>query len=56
MGAFPDDIRHFYPMVEGASGDSGRGRIHELSPDAFIPRLVFGDYLQDLLFRELTAR
>src|SRR3984893_8832875 len=49
MGAFPDDIDHFYRWLKAHPANLGAAGIHELRPDAFIPRLVFGDYIQDLL-------
>jgi len=54
MGAFPDDIGHFYRWLKAHPANLGAAGIHELRPDAFIPRLVFGDYIQDLL-REACA-
>jgi uncharacterized NAD(P)/FAD-binding protein YdhS len=49
MGAFPDDIGHFYRWLQAHPANLAAAGIHELRPDAFIPRLLFGDYLQDLL-------
>jgi uncharacterized NAD(P)/FAD-binding protein YdhS len=54
MGAFPDDIGHFYRWLKAHPANLGAAGIHELRPDAFIPRLIFGDYIQDLL-REACA-
>jgi uncharacterized NAD(P)/FAD-binding protein YdhS len=44
MGAFPDDIGHFYRWLKVHPANLDAGGIHELGPDAFIPRLVFGDH------------
>jgi uncharacterized NAD(P)/FAD-binding protein YdhS len=49
MGAFPDDVRHFYRWLQLHPGNLAAAGIHKLRPDAYIPRLVFGDYIQDLL-------
>jgi uncharacterized NAD(P)/FAD-binding protein YdhS len=54
MGAFPDDIGHFYRWLKAHPVNLDAAGIHELGPDAFIPRLLFGDYIQDLL-REACA-
>jgi uncharacterized NAD(P)/FAD-binding protein YdhS len=54
MGAFPDDIGHFYRWLKAHPANLDAAGIHELRPDSFVPRLVFGDYLQDLL-REARA-
>jgi uncharacterized NAD(P)/FAD-binding protein YdhS len=49
MGAFPDDIGHFYRWLEHHPSNLVSAGVTDLRPDAFIPRLVFGDYIQDLL-------
>jgi uncharacterized NAD(P)/FAD-binding protein YdhS len=49
MGAFPDDIGHFYRWLQAHPDNLAAAGIHELRADAYIPRLVFGDYIQDLL-------
>jgi uncharacterized NAD(P)/FAD-binding protein YdhS len=49
MGAFPDDIGHFYRWLQAHPQNLAAVGLAEARPDAFIPRLVFGDYLQDLL-------
>lgn len=49
MGAFPDQIDHFYRWLQVHPENLADTRIHEVRPDAFVPRLVFGDYIQDLL-------
>jgi uncharacterized NAD(P)/FAD-binding protein YdhS len=49
MGAFPDDIGHFYRWLQNHPRNLAAAGITDLRPDAFIPRLVFGDYIQDLL-------
>jgi uncharacterized NAD(P)/FAD-binding protein YdhS len=54
MGAFPDDISHFHRWLQDHPESLAAVGIRELHPDAFIPRLVFGDYIQDLL-REARA-
>ncbi len=49
MGAYPDDVQHFYRWLEAHPQNVAAADITELLPDAFVPRLIFGDYLQDLL-------
>jgi uncharacterized NAD(P)/FAD-binding protein YdhS len=49
MGAFPDDIGHFYRWLQLHRANLDAAGVTDLRPDAFIPRLVFGDYIQDLL-------
>ncbi len=49
MGAFPDDIGHFYRWLQAHPENVTAAKITDLAPDAFVPRLVFGDYIQDLL-------
>ena len=41
MGGFRDDVGHFYEWLT-ANG-------HKYDPHDFVPRLLFGDYLKDLL-------
>lgn len=57
MGAFPGDIGHFYRWLQNHPENLAAAGIFEARPDAFIPRLVFGDYIQDLLqeARELAG-
>ena len=49
MGAFPDDVGHFYHWLQAHPENLAAVGIPELRADAYIPRLVFGDYIQDLL-------
>jgi uncharacterized NAD(P)/FAD-binding protein YdhS len=49
MGAFPDDIGHFFRWLQTHPRNLADAGISDLRPDAFIPRLIFGDYIQDLL-------
>jgi uncharacterized NAD(P)/FAD-binding protein YdhS len=55
MGAFPDDVGHFYRWLQRHQSNLDAAGVTDLRPDAFIPRLVFGDYIQDLL-REACER
>src|ERR1700677_517923 len=48
MGAFPDDIGHFYRWLQAHPQNVEAAGITELRPDAFVPRLLFGDYIQHL--------
>src|SRR6202021_930393 len=54
MGAFPNDVGHFYRWLQSHPVNLAAAGIRELRADAFVPRLVFGDYIQDLL-REACA-
>jgi uncharacterized NAD(P)/FAD-binding protein YdhS len=54
MGAFPDDIGHFYRWLQAHPQNMAAADVHVLQPDAYIPRIVFGDYIEDLL-REARA-
>jgi uncharacterized NAD(P)/FAD-binding protein YdhS len=49
MGAFADDVGHFYRWLQAHPQNLAAVGIHEVHPEAFIPRMVFGDYIQDLL-------
>ena len=49
MGAFPDDVGHFYRWLQLHQSNLDATGVTDLRPDAFIPRLVFGDYIEDLL-------
>ena len=55
MGAFPDDSGHFYRWLQLHQSNLDAAGVTNLRPDAYIPRLVFGDYIQDLL-REACER
>jgi uncharacterized NAD(P)/FAD-binding protein YdhS len=54
MGAFPEDPRHFYHWLQSHPERLAAAGIPKLRPDAFLPRMVFGDYIHDLL-REACA-
>lgn len=45
MNAFPDEPDGFVRWLQGRGLD--------LSPDCFVPRLIYGDYLRHLLDREM---
>jgi len=49
MGAFPDNVRHFYQWLETHPEHLEAAGIRDFRPDSFVPRMVFGDYIQDLL-------
>jgi uncharacterized NAD(P)/FAD-binding protein YdhS len=55
MGAFPDDIAHFYRWLQAHPGRLAAVGMREVRSDSFVPRMVFGDYIQDLL-REARAQ
>lgn len=52
MGAFPDDSGHFYRWLQLHQLNLEVAGVTELRPDAFVPRLVFGEYIEDLLCEE----
>ncbi len=54
MGAFPDDIGHFYHWLQLHPENVAAAGVQELHGDAFVPRLLFGDYIQDLLREACT--
>lgn len=49
MGAFPNDISHFYRWLQAHPEHLNAIGIHHVGPDSFVPRMVFGYYIQDLL-------
>jgi uncharacterized NAD(P)/FAD-binding protein YdhS len=49
MGAFPNDIGHFYRWLQTHPEHLAAVGIREVRSDSFVPRMVFGDYIQDLL-------
>ena len=49
MGAFPDEVGHFYRWLQTHPENLAAAGIHELRADAYIPRMIFGDYIQELL-------
>jgi uncharacterized NAD(P)/FAD-binding protein YdhS len=53
MSAFPDDPGHFIHWLE--KNQAAREFNLEISPDSFLPRKIYGLYLQDIL-NEVTGR
>jgi uncharacterized NAD(P)/FAD-binding protein YdhS len=49
MGAFPDDTHHFYNWLQRHPDKLRAVGIDQIGPDAFIPRILYGSYIQDLL-------
>lgn len=49
MGAFPDDVTHFYRWLLAHPRHLAAVGIYNVRPGAFVPRMVFGDYIRDLL-------
>jgi uncharacterized NAD(P)/FAD-binding protein YdhS len=55
MGAFPDDIEGFYRWLQSRTERLRAVGVHTLHPNAFVPRMLFGEYLEDLLAKAETA-
>lgn len=52
MSAFPDEPEHFYRWLESRAGQPGYPA--QVSAKDFVPRHLFGTYLQDLLARTVA--
>src|SRR3982751_5721153 len=46
MGAFPEDVEHFHKWL--------RQNNHEYEATSFVPRRIYGEYLQEALTHELA--
>jgi uncharacterized NAD(P)/FAD-binding protein YdhS len=55
MGAFPDDIEGFYRWLQTRPERVRAVGVHTLHPNAFVPRILFGEYLEDLLAKAETV-
>jgi uncharacterized NAD(P)/FAD-binding protein YdhS len=55
MGAFSDDIGSFYRWLQSRPERLRAVGVHTLHPNAFVPRILFGEYLDDLLAKAETA-
>src|SRR4030081_3936054 len=49
MGAFPDYTHHFYHWLQRHPDKLRAVGIDQIWPDSFIPRVLYGSYIQDLL-------
>jgi uncharacterized NAD(P)/FAD-binding protein YdhS len=49
MGAFPDDIDGFHRWLQSRPDRLRTAGVHTLHPNAFVPRTLFGEYLEHLL-------
>ncbi len=49
MGAFPDRIGDFYEWLQRHPDVWKHAKVTTLEPGSFVPRLVYGAYLQDIL-------
>jgi uncharacterized NAD(P)/FAD-binding protein YdhS len=49
MGAFPDDHEHFYRWARDNPDELKRQGVNEVQPSSFLPRVLYGKYLTDLL-------
>lgn len=49
MGAFPDDPGHFYRWARAHPRETAAAGVGELRPDAYLPRMLYGEYIRDLL-------
>ncbi len=48
MGAFPNDIEHFYRWL----GEKN----YDFAPNDFVPRRIYGEYLRELLSKTVAAK
>src|SRR5258708_38439478 len=55
MGAFPDDIGGFYSWLQSRPQRLGAVGVRTLHPNTFVPRMLFGEYLEDLLAEAETV-
>jgi uncharacterized NAD(P)/FAD-binding protein YdhS len=49
MGAFPEDVEGFYRWLQSRPERLRAVGVRTLHPGAFVPRILFGEYLTDLL-------
>jgi len=49
MGAFPDDHEHFYRWARDNPEELKQQGVNEVQPSSFLPRVLYGKYLTDLL-------
>ncbi|HZC36572.1 MAG TPA: FAD/NAD(P)-binding protein [Chthoniobacterales bacterium] len=49
MGAFPEDVEGFYRWLQSHPERLREVGVRSLHPGAFVPRVLFGEYLADLL-------
>jgi uncharacterized NAD(P)/FAD-binding protein YdhS len=49
MGAFPEDVEGFYRWLRNRPESHRAAGVQTLRPGSFVPRLLFGEYLADLL-------
>jgi uncharacterized NAD(P)/FAD-binding protein YdhS len=55
MGAFPDDIGGFYRWLQSRPQRLRAVGVRTLHPNTFVPRMLFGEYLEDLLAEAETV-
>ena len=55
IGAFPDDVGGFYRWLQSRPDRLRAVGVHGLHPNAFVPRMLFGEYLEDLLAEAETV-
>ncbi|HEX3445423.1 MAG TPA: FAD/NAD(P)-binding protein, partial [Chthoniobacterales bacterium] len=49
MGAFPDDVEGFHRWLQSRPERLRTAGVHALHPNAFVPRTLFGEYVEHLL-------
>ena len=55
MGAFADDPAHFYTWLQAHPEALENAGVADLYPDSFIPRLIYGEYLRDILAQTINV-
>ena len=51
MGAFPDAIGDFHDWLQAHPQVVEQAGIRDMGPDSFVPRMIYGAYLEDILQR-----
>jgi uncharacterized NAD(P)/FAD-binding protein YdhS len=56
MGAFPEDHEHFYRWARDNPEELKQQGVNEVQPSSFLPRVLYGKYLTDLLEQTRHSR
>ena len=51
MGAYPDDVSNFYTWLRNHPEECKKAGVKEVKAGGYIPRLLYGAYLQDILVK-----